>query len=250
MASQSAFASKASDRKSLMSARPASRAPSGSHTATTSPFQVSTRVIEPSLQRLAKKKGGGIAPAALSIQSVKPKSGFVVALDGEDRTGVLALGGHVAIDELDDGHRGVVAVTEARLHDADVAAVTLGVTRSQRVEQLADLRHVANGADGLTTSVQVALLGEGDQLLDEGTQFLRLRQGGRDLLVLDQRGGHVGEHGLAVADRTAELTIGGAVAHRGLSYSTLVSRPYLADETWGLSFLPPQPIHAGPGRRG
>src|SRR5690606_2248688 len=153
-----------------------------------------------------------------------------------DRPGVLALGVDVPTHELDDGHRGVVAVTEARLHDADVAAVTLGVTRSQGVEQLADLRHVADGADGLTTGVQVALLGEGDQLLDEGTQFLRLGQSRGDLLVLDQRGGHVSEHGLAMADRTAELAVSGAVAHRGLSYSTLVSRPYLPDETWGLSF--------------
>ncbi len=34
-----------------------------------------------------------------------------------------ALGRGVAIDELDHGHRGVVAVAEARLHDAQIAAV-------------------------------------------------------------------------------------------------------------------------------
>ncbi|VXA90708.1 hypothetical protein BREVUG8_10100 [Brevundimonas sp. G8] len=110
-------------------------------------------------------------------------------------------------------------MAEAGLHDADIAAVTLAVARAERFEQLADLRHVANLADGLTTSVQVALLGEGDQLLDEGTQFLRLGQGRGDLLVLDQRGGHVREHGGAVATRATEFTMGGAVAHLGLSYS-------------------------------
>jgi hypothetical protein len=79
--------------------------------------------------------------------------------------------------------------------------------------------HVTNVADRLTTSVQVALLAERDQLLDEGTELLRLGQGRGDLLVLDQRRGHVGEHRGPVGARTAELAVGGAVAHRGLSYS-------------------------------
>ncbi len=74
-------------------------------------------------------------------------------------------------------------------------------------------------ADGLTASVQVAALGQGDQLFDERTQFLGLGQGGDDLLVLDQRGRHVGEHGGAVSGRTAQFTVSFTVTHCGLSWA-------------------------------
>ena len=55
------------------------------------------------------------------------------------RTGVLALGIDVAIDEFDHGHRGVVAVAEAGLDDAGVAALAVLVAGRQNVEQLLDL---------------------------------------------------------------------------------------------------------------
>src|SRR5688500_557602 len=47
------------------------------------------------------------------------------------RTGVLALGGGVALDELDHGHRSGIAEAEARLQDAQVAAGALGVARAE-----------------------------------------------------------------------------------------------------------------------
>ena len=65
----------------------------------------------------------------------------------------------------------------------------------------------------LAAGMQVAALAQRDQLLDDRTQVLRLGQGGDDLLVLDQRGGHVGEHSLAVAGGSAELAAGITVAH-------------------------------------
>ena len=43
--------------------------------------------------------------------------------------------------------------------------------------------------------MQVAALGQRHQLLHHRPQLLGLGQGGDDLLVLDQAGGHVGEHG-------------------------------------------------------
>jgi hypothetical protein len=42
-------------------------------------------------------------------------------------------------------------------------------------------------ACGLAAGVQVAALGQRDQLFDDRAQFLGLGQGGLDLLVLDQR---------------------------------------------------------------
>src|SRR5438309_906642 len=65
------------------------------------------------------------------------------------RTGVLALGIDVAIDELDHGHRGVVAVAEAGLDDAGVATLAILVAGRERVEQLPDLILVAHLGDGL-----------------------------------------------------------------------------------------------------
>ena len=57
------------------------------------------------------------------------------------------------------------------------------------------------------------MLGQRDQLLDVGTQLLRLGRGGRDLLVLDQRGGHVAQQGGAVAGGALKLTAANAVTH-------------------------------------
>ncbi len=47
------------------------------------------------------------------------------------RAGILALGVLVAVDELDEGHRRVVAKAEAGLQDAGVAARTRGVARAR-----------------------------------------------------------------------------------------------------------------------
>src|SRR6185312_1762008 len=103
--------------------------------------------------------------------------------------GVLALGGGVALDELDHGHRRHVAEAVAGLQDAQVAAVAAGVARAQRGEQLVGNVGVAQEANRLAASVQATLLAERDQLLDDRTQVLRLVQRGRDLLVLDERAG-------------------------------------------------------------
>src|SRR5882724_9860939 len=83
------------------------------------------------------------------------------------RTGVLALGIDVAVDEFDHGHRRVVTVAEARLDDAGVAALTVLVAGRQRVEQLPDLVEVTQLGDRLAAQRQPALLAEGNELLDD-----------------------------------------------------------------------------------
>src|SRR5690606_34744548 len=123
------------------------------------------------------------------------------------------LGRSVAIDELDDRHRGVVAVTEARLHDAQVPAVALRITRRDGLEQALDDALVADLGDNLTASMQVAALAQRDELLDDRAQILRLFERGDDLLVLDERHGEVGEHRLAVAYAAGEATAFETVAH-------------------------------------
>src|SRR6185436_16634259 len=130
------------------------------------------------------------------------------------RARIQALGIDIAVDELDHGHRRVVAVAEAGLDDAGVTALAVLVAGRQRVEQLADLILVAHLADRLAAHGQPALLAEGNKLFDDRAQFLRLRQRGDDLLVLDQRGAHVGEHRLAMLGGAVELTMNLAVTHR------------------------------------
>ena len=74
-----------------------------------------------------------------------------------------------------------------------------------RVEQLRDDSGVADLRDGLTTSMQVAALAERDKLFNDRTDFLGLRQGRHDLLMLDQRSSHIGKHRLAMAGGPVKL---------------------------------------------
>src|SRR5205814_3184147 len=60
---------------------------------------------------------------------------------------------------------------------------------------------------------KTALLAERDQLLHDRAQFLRLRQRGDDLLVLDQRRAHIGEHRAPVLGGAIELAVNPAVTH-------------------------------------
>jgi len=66
--------------------------------------------------------------------------------------------------------------------------------------------------------MQVAALGQRHQLLDHGPQLLGLRQGGHDLLVLDQARRHVGEEGGAVGGGAAQFASRVTVAHGGLTF--------------------------------
>src|SRR5690348_13169426 len=89
-----------------------------------------------------------------------------------DWTGILAFGLNVTVDEFDYGLRGIVAIAEARLHDARIATISLFVTRANDIEKFFDLRNVADFGNRLTASMQPALLCEGDELFDDRTQLL------------------------------------------------------------------------------
>src|SRR3954471_23011316 len=139
--------------------------------------------------------------------------GFGLELVFGDGARILALGGDVAIDELDDRDRRGVGGADARLDDSGVAPVTARVTRRQHVEQLPELSLVEQTGVGEPAVGKAAALGEGHQLLDIGAKLLRLGGGGGDLLVLDERGRHVAEQGRAVAGSALELTPADAMTH-------------------------------------
>ena len=73
---------------------------------------------------------------------------------------------------------------------------------------------VAQARDGEAAGVQIAALAERHQFFDHRTKVLGLRQRGRDLLVLDERLRHVGEHRLAMLMRAIEAPLGASVIHR------------------------------------
>ena len=62
--------------------------------------------------------------------------GFSHIIIAHNRTGILSLGTLITFDELNNRHRGCVRGADAGLHDADIAAIALGITRCQNVEQL------------------------------------------------------------------------------------------------------------------
>src|SRR5690625_423766 len=104
------------------------------------------------------------------------------------------LGAHRLEDELDDGHRGVVALARSGLGDAGVAAVALGHRRGDLGEELVDDALVLDRAHHLAAGVEVTTLGQGDEPLDDRAQPLGAVLGGRDRPVLEQRGGEVRQH--------------------------------------------------------
>src|SRR5262249_21588141 len=68
--------------------------------------------------------------------------------------------------------------------------------------------------DRLAARMEPAALAQRDELLDDRAQVLRLGEGRRDLLVLDQRRAHVREHRAAMLVRAVELAVGVTVTHR------------------------------------
>src|SRR5205807_8850560 len=75
-------------------------------------------------------------------------------------------------------------------------------------------------SDRLAARMQIAFLGQRDQLLDDRTQVLGLGQRGGDLLVLDQRRGEMLEQRDTLVRAAIELAVGVAVTHRVLPWSS------------------------------
>ena len=131
----------------------------------------------------------------------------LIGIGALDRTGILSLGIDIAVDQFDDRDRRRVRSADAGLDHAGVTAVAVLVALGQDFEQLGELRVVLQAGMGQTTVRQATLLGEGDQLLDVRTQFLRLGRGRQDLLMLDERGGEVAEQRVAMPGAALQLAM-------------------------------------------
>src|SRR5712675_646584 len=127
--------------------------------------------------------------------------------------GIFALGLGIAVDQFDQCHRSIVAVAVPRLDDAGVTAGPGRIALRQGRHQLVGQTRVLQRGDRPATIGKTTMLAEGDQPLDERAEILCLWQSRPDLLMLDQGGGEVLEHRLAVGGFAAEAAAAEAVAH-------------------------------------
>src|SRR5260370_26246606 len=99
-----------------------------------------------SLKTTSSRTGGAETTSRFSLSGTladetpgsDPRSGrlsFLFGL-GAGRAGILALGVGIAVDQLDDRHRRIVAVAEPGLDDPGVSAAPAGITLRQRGRQL------------------------------------------------------------------------------------------------------------------
>src|SRR3954471_13377376 len=107
--------------------------------------------------------------------------------------------------ELDARHVCAVALAEAGLQDARVAAVARGETGPDLLEQLVGRFTLLDVTDGEPAGVQRARTCLGDELLDERAKLLGLGLGGLDRLALDERRREVAHQRQLLLARTAEL---------------------------------------------
>src|ERR1019366_8163916 len=118
-----------------------------------------------------------------------------------------------ALDQFDARHLCAVTLAVAGLEDARVAALARGEPGTELLEELVRGRALVDVNAGETARVQRAGAGLRDQLLDERTQFLRLRLGRLDGSLEDERGREVPKERELLFGRAAELPSCPLVAH-------------------------------------
>ena len=137
----------------------------------------------PDRRNRAQRGCGGDDRELGAVARARRDRGLHVRADGRDRPEprrrAASASKPVVLDQLEEDHLGRVRPARAELDDPRVAAGTLRVARRDLLEQLVDdeLVVVRASRERLPAGVQVAALGERDQLLDLGLDRLRLRPG-------------------------------------------------------------------------
>src|SRR6185312_4404192 len=130
-----------------------------------------------------------------------------------DRTRILALGLGIAIDQLDHRHRRGIAMAEACLVDAAIAAGALAVALGERGHHLVGDLLVLQRRDQAAARGEAAMLAHGDEALNHRAKILRLGQRRGDLLMLQQCMAEIVEHRFAMGLGAAEATTAETVTH-------------------------------------
>ena len=152
--------------------------------------------------------------AALFFRRCPTRSGgFGLGQSGQTLAIRSALGFRITINKLDHRERRVVPMTETSLQNPRISALTILVAIAKHGKQLLNQIVFLERRRGLPASCEIALLAEGDQLIDHRAKLLGLGQGRRDLLMTDQSAGHVGEHRLTMLVGSIEFAKRKAVAH-------------------------------------
>jgi hypothetical protein len=117
------------------------------------------------------------------------------------------------LDEFENRHFGVIAATVHGTQDAGVTAITIAVAILYASKQRVNELFVVDVAQGLTTSGQSPLFGQGDHALGFGTHGFGTGFGGDDPSVTDQFGGQRTQEGFTLIGRFAELGDATTVTH-------------------------------------
>src|SRR5262245_60107674 len=102
-------------------------------------------------------------------------------------------------DQLDQGHFRGVALAPPETEDAQVPAGAIDEARRERVEELLHDGRVVDVAGHEAPGVEPFPLRERDELLGEGPQRLRPRDGGADALLVEERCRQGAKCGLAMS---------------------------------------------------
>lgn len=117
------------------------------------------------------------------------------------------------LNELNNGHLGVVSLPGHRPKNARVAAVPVGVPLGRGLEEGVDEVLIVNPPEGLAAGVEVPPLPELDHVVDVLAHGLGTDGGGLDPAVADDLGGEGAEEGLALVGGLAELRHALPVSH-------------------------------------
>ena len=122
--------------------------------------------------------------------------------------------------QLDERLFGAVALLESGANDPQIAAVAVAITRSNHVKEPLNSIVCAEKGDRLTARVQIALLAQGDHLLDDGPDGLGLGYGRVHAIFFDNRRHQIPQQRAAMAGVASEFESCIAMAHdEKLSFS-------------------------------
>jgi hypothetical protein len=118
-----------------------------------------------------------------------------------------------SVNQFNISHWRIVAGSEPAFHDAQIAARSTLITRTQLIEQFGYDVAIAQFGESHTTLGHTVFFRQGDQWLCISSQLFGFRQGGLDKLMIDQSACHTAEQCLAMATGDAEFFTGFSVSH-------------------------------------
>ena len=154
-------------------------------------------------QRSPSPPGWGII---ISSKMAKMSS-FCMAAFAIQKELICSLG--FLIHQFDDSGLSSIAAADAGADDAGVAAVALGIFRSDLLEQLVGDGLSGNEAQRLTIGSQITLLAQGNHLFSQGLDFLGAGDGGLHPAIVQEIGDLLTEHRHTLIGSLTELTSSG-----------------------------------------